>query len=321
MVVVGEATGLAWRLVTRRVPCEVRRVPWVYASLRGTKVLARVDASGAFVAENGRVEIRYKPNDGRKYGARADNLTAVTGQILPDETCSEASAVADAKKAGAAAGGGGAQGDGAATGGATAASGAAAPAKAKRVTRAVKSPKASAADADGGPHEAKDAAGGSEAIHVYADGACSGNPGPAGVGVVVLDPEGRVEISEYIGKGTNNIAELTAILRAFGETAESGKPLVIHTDSSYSIGVLTKGWKAKANQELVAELREVLRGRKGTRLVYVPGHAGVRWNERADSLARAAVESRSSARQVVRAVALRPASSPARPVLPSVPRA
>ena len=267
-------------------------MPWVHAFLRGNKVFARVDAGGAFVAEGGRVEIRYKPNDGRKYGARADNLTVVSGQILPDETCSEASAVADAKKAAAAAGEAGAHGDAAKAPGSAKG---AAPARAKRVAKTkpeVEAPEEPAGEAH--------AAGGSQAIQVYADGACSGNPGPAGIGVVVLGSEGRVEISEYIGKGTNNIAELTAILRALTETAGSGLPLVIHTDSSYSIGVLQKGWKAKANQELVAELREVLRGRRGTRLVYVPGHAGVRWNERADSLARAAVESRSSARHVVR---------------------
>lgn len=294
-------------------------------------MFARVDAGGAFVVENGRVEIRYKPNDGRKYGARPDNLTVVSGQILPDETCSEASAVPDAKKTGATASGMpdvkktganastdpdakkvGANASTTTEGDPPKAAAAAKGAASTRVRRGSKS-----ASSKGGAHtethgeeahekeahgkEAGAEASGTQPIHVYADGACSGNPGPAGIGVVVLDSESRVEISEYIGKGTNNIAELTAILRALMETAESERPLVIHTDSSYSIGVLQKGWKAKANQELVAELREVLRHRRGTRLVYVPGHAGVKWNERADSLARAAVESRSSARQVVRA--------------------
>lgn len=260
-------------------------MPWVQAVLRGTKVYARVDAGGSFVSENGRVEIRYKPNDGRRYGARADNLVAVSGEILPDETCGAASAV-DAK-------GGGTAGEGAA----------------KTAKRAARSTKAAGAREAGHDHDGHDDGahhdgahhGGKAPIHVYADGACSGNPGPAGLGVVVLDSESRVEVSEYIGQGTNNIAELTAILRALGETADSDRPLVIHTDSSYSIGVLQKGWKAKANQELVAELREVLKGRKGVKLVYVPGHAGVKWNERADALAREAVSTRRSARKVVRA--------------------
>lgn len=263
-------------------------MPWVQAFLRGTKVYARVDAGGSFVSENGRVEIRYKPNDGRRYGARADNLNVVSGELLPDETCGTASAV-DGKSAGAA---GGAAGTSPPT---------AAKATRARGTKAAAKAAEGEDGAAGADHAATAHAGHAGAIHVYADGACSGNPGPAGLGVVVLDSESRVELSEYIGQGTNNIAELMAILRALGETADSERPLVIHTDSSYSIGVLQKGWKAKANQELIAELREVLKRRRGVKLVYVPGHAGVRWNERADSLARAAVASRKSTRHVVRA--------------------
>jgi len=267
-------------------------VPWVHAFLRGSKVYARADERGALLVEGGRVEVRYKANDGRKYGARADNLTVVNGELLPDDTCGPASTVADAKAAKAAAAKSATPGDGEASAGASNTKSTARGTAKRAAKSATHSPAASA--------DQEHAASPTGAIHVYADGACSGNPGPAGLGVVVLDSEGRVELSEYIGQGTNNIAELTAILRALGETAASGRPLVIHTDSSYSIGVLTKGWKAKANQELIAELREVLAGRRGTRLVYVPGHAGVAWNERADSLARAAVMSRKSTRHVVR---------------------
>lgn len=260
----------------------LRAVPWVHAFLRGAKVFARVDEGGALVAEGGRVEIRYKPNDGRKYGARADNLTIVDGRVLPEETCGAASSVADAKSAKPATDGEKTAGD------------ASAPVAAKPAAKRASKPKAAPAAEDPLPTDGA-------IIHVYADGACSGNPGPAGLGVVILDTESRVELSEYIGQGTNNIAELTAILRALGETTDSERPMVIHTDSSYSIGVLQKGWKAKANQELIAELRDVLKGRRGVRIVYVPGHAGVKWNERADSLARAAVASRKTTRHVVRA--------------------
>ena len=55
-----------------------------------------------------------------------------------------------------------------------------------------------------------------------------------------------------------------------------------------AIGVLTKGWKAKVNQELIARTRKVLAGR-ALSVLYVPGHAGVAMNERADELAREAV--------------------------------
>ena len=65
--------------------------------------------------------------------------------------------------------------------------------------------------------------------------------------------------------------------------------------------MLSKGWKAKANVELVAEVKKALKRLPGVRLLYVPGHAGVAGNERADALARAAVTARrSSGWQVVK---------------------
>ena len=50
-----------------------------------------------------------------------------------------------------------------------------------------------------------------KAIRIYTDGACSGNPGPAGIGVVMQYGQHRKEISRYVGTATNNIAELEAI--------------------------------------------------------------------------------------------------------------
>jgi ribonuclease HI len=129
-----------------------------------------------------------------------------------------------------------------------------------------------------------------DAWTVYADGACSGNPGPAGLGIVLVAPGGKIaEGFEYLGTATNNIAELTAILRA-AQYLPAAATAVLHTDSQYSIGVLTKGWKAKANKELIADVKEALKDRPTWRIVYVPGHAGVPLNERADELAREAVK-------------------------------
>lgn len=243
-------------------------MPWVRAILRGQKIYARADASGALVADSGRVEIRYKPNDGRRYEARAGNLEIVDATPLPDSACGDAAAVEKVEK-----------------------SDTAAPAASARPGGGARITKAQAIAA--GPPRAPDGA-----IIVYCDGACSGNPGPAGLGVVVVDAERRVELSEYLGLHTNNIAELTAVLRALGEIPE-GRPAMIYTDSQYSIGVLQKGWKAKANVELVARLRQVLKTRPAVTLAYVPGHSGVPLNERADRLAREAVEGRKSGREEI----------------------
>ena len=145
------------------------------------------------------------------------------------------------------------------------------------------------ASGDGAAGDAGAPAG--DPIVVYTDGACHGTPGPMGIGVVILDRTERREISEYLGEGTNNIAELTAILRALEAIpdGERTRPVLVHSDSAYALGLLGKGWKAKKNVELVEELRRAARGFPRLKLVKVAGHAGIPENERCDQLANAAV--------------------------------
>jgi len=249
-------------------------MPWVRASLRGQIVFARATESGALVTTGGRVEVRYKPHDGRAYQAAERNLKRVEGEgVLPDDTCGPAEAAKP-------------KNNGATEGASESTSGRNESAAASRT----RTPGASTAATATSPEDIAK----SGAWVVYADGACSGNPGPAGLGIVVMAPDGTSrEGYEYLGIGTNNIAELTGILRAT-QLVPQGVPAVVHTDSKYSIGVLTKGWKAKANQDLIATIKTELRKRGGWKIVYVPGHAGVALNERADALAREAVRSRRS---------------------------
>lgn len=121
----------------------------------------------------------------------------------------------------------------------------------------------------------------------FTDGACHGNPGPAGSGALIRFPDGREwRAAKSLGQATNNIAELTAIGLALDLIDEGAPdaPAVLWTDSSYAIGVLSKGWKAKANTELVAELRRRL-AERSVQLRWVKGHAGTEGNEAADELA------------------------------------
>jgi ribonuclease HI len=217
-------------------------MPWVEAILRGQTVLARANAAGQLHVEGGRVEVRYKPNDGRAYRAAATNLTPkLGGKVFPDETCAPVEA---------------------------------APTSSGRFKTAKSLVGAPAVTAQ---------------WVAYTDGACSGNPGPAGSGMVVIAPGGAIhEGFEYLGHATNNVAELTAVLRGAECIPRDAVSAAVLTDSKYAIGVLTKGWKAKVNQELILRAREVLAGR-AIRVLYVPGHAGVPMNERADELAREAV--------------------------------
>ena len=62
-----------------------------------------------------------------------------------------------------------------------------------------------------------------DAIVIYTDGACSGNPGPMGIGIVVLDGDDRREVGAYLGEGTNNIAELTE-----ADDLERGANVLLH---------------------------------------------------------------------------------------------
>lgn len=134
-------------------------------------------------------------------------------------------------------------------------------------------------------------------IVIHTDGACSGNPGPAGIGVYLERPEETIEISEYIGSGTNNIAELSAILRALQtlrEEEDRDRSIHLYTDSGWSLGVLIGGWKAKTNLELIGEIQEELRKYPKLELLKVRGHAGQDGNEEADSLATMAVRRETS---------------------------
>lgn len=129
-----------------------------------------------------------------------------------------------------------------------------------------------------------------DTIHVWTDGACQGNPGPCGVGVVVIDGKTRKEHGEYLGHGTNNIAELTAVLRGLDLVGDTKRPVRVYSDSSYSIGVLSLGWKPKVNQELIAEIKDRIASFRELKFVKVKGHSGIAENERCDQLATGAIK-------------------------------
>ncbi len=128
-------------------------------------------------------------------------------------------------------------------------------------------------------------------ILAFTDGACSGNPGPAGIGIVLVCAEHRKEISEYIGEATSNIAELQAVVRALSSIKDRTRRVILHSDSRYTIGSLTQNWKARVNKELIAHARELAAAFGDLHFEWVPGHSGVAENERCDELARAAIRS------------------------------
>jgi ribonuclease HI len=130
---------------------------------------------------------------------------------------------------------------------------------------------------------------GGRVVHIHTDGASSGNPGPAGIGVVLQYGPQRKEISEYIGEGTNNIAELRAIQRGLAAVKNRRLPVRVYTDSGYAYGVLALNWKPKKNTDLIAAIRRCMAEFEDLKLFKVRGHQGVEENERADELATSAI--------------------------------
>ena len=143
-------------------------------------------------------------------------------------------------------------------------------------------------------------------LKAFTDGACSGNPGPGGWGVVLQAINaGEIvkerELSGGAGETTNNQMELMAAISAL-ETLERASSITVVTDSSYvKDGVSTwihgwkrNGWKTAAkkpvkNVELWQRL-DVAQARHNVTWEWVKGHAGHPENERADALARAGME-------------------------------
>jgi len=139
------------------------------------------------------------------------------------------------------------------------------------------------------PEAVADDSGAGRVVHVYTDGASSGNPGPSGIGVVLTYGRQRKEISEYIGEATNNIAELMAIQKGLASVKNKRLPVRVYTDSTYAHGVLALNWKPKKNLDLVTAIRRSMSAFARLKLVKVPGHQGVAENERADELATSAI--------------------------------
>lgn len=242
-------------------------MPWRPASFRGKKVWVEVDHLGKLMAEGGRVPMRYSDKAGVKiYRAGVANLKVeARGTVdLPPGI----SADAGGGKGGRSKGGSGFGSAGKRT-------------EAQAAAAAV--------------HGRKLVEGFSRhAAIAFTDGACSGNPGPCGAGAVLRLPDGtRSETYSALGRGTNNVGELAAIglaLDLLEQTAHADDaPLEILTDSKYSHGVLSLGWKAKKNTELIVGLRKRLALRRH-RIHWIAGHVGIDDNERADALARKGVE-------------------------------
>jgi ribonuclease HI len=140
-------------------------------------------------------------------------------------------------------------------------------------------------------------------VELYADGACSGNPGPGGYGVILRYGDKSLELSGFFPHTTNNRMELTGVIEGLRRLKRPCRVKVI-TDSSYVVKGMTewvKGWirkkwlnaqkKPVMNRDLWEEILR-LSTPHTIEWVWVAGHSGHRENERCDELAREAIRTR-----------------------------
>ncbi|MCG0274739.1 MAG: ribonuclease HI family protein [Thermosediminibacteraceae bacterium] len=130
-----------------------------------------------------------------------------------------------------------------------------------------------------------------EKLRVFIDGASRGNPGDAGIGIVMLDEKGNVlkEVSDYIGQTTNNIAEYTALVTALKEALEMGcEEIEVFSDSELMVKqingeyqIKNEGIKRLYNQvtQLVQEFKK-----------FSINHIKREQNKRADELANEGID-------------------------------
>jgi ribonuclease HI len=140
-----------------------------------------------------------------------------------------------------------------------------------------------------------------EAVTIYTDGACSGNPGPGGWAAILTARGKTKELYGGVPETTNNRMELTAAIRGL-EALKRPVTVALHTDSQYVRQGITEwlprwkrnGWKTAAkepvkNADLWQELDHLAQIHRVS-WHWVKGHAGHAENERADALARKGCE-------------------------------
>ena len=138
-------------------------------------------------------------------------------------------------------------------------------------------------------------------VEIYTDGACSGNPGPGGIGVVMLHGAHRREISGGYVHTTNNRMEILAAIVGL-EALKEDCAVRLYSDSRYLVDAIEKGWvvrwrangwmrnkkDAAVNVDLWLRLLPLLERHK-VEFIWVRGHADNKENNRCDELARAAI--------------------------------
>lgn len=125
---------------------------------------------------------------------------------------------------------------------------------------------------------------------VHLDGASRGNPGPAGIGIIISDEKGKIisQINEYIGETTNNVAEYTALIHALkGVKKYKVKQVKFCLDSELLVNQINGSYRTKSKNlfNLLQEVRKLSRNFSQVEFQYIPREE----NKLADKLANKAI--------------------------------
>ncbi len=133
-------------------------------------------------------------------------------------------------------------------------------------------------------------------VIIHTDGGARGNPGPAGIGVVIADEEGNIlkEVSEYIGETTNNQAEYKALIAGLEQAQELGATEVaIFMDSELIVKQVKQEYKVK-NADLAPLFVQVWNALQSFK-AYTITHVERAKNKRADALVNEALDKKTAA--------------------------
>ena len=139
-------------------------------------------------------------------------------------------------------------------------------------------------------------------VIIYTDGACSGNPGPGGYGVVLCYQKQQKQLAQGFRLTTNNRMEIMAAIAGL-DALKSSCRVKLYSDSKYLVDAMNQGWVMRwqangwkrnkkeqaSNIDLWKRLLPLCR-RHNVEYIWLKGHAGHQWNECCDQLARQALD-------------------------------
>lgn len=132
-------------------------------------------------------------------------------------------------------------------------------------------------------------------IEIFTDGACSGNPGKGGFGIILKYQDKEKEVTQGFRRTTNNRMELLSVIVALQHLKTKDIPITIYSDSQYVVKAIEEKWLdnwikgnfkgGKKNRDLWIKYYQLSQEFKKIKFIWIKGHANNPYNNRCDILA------------------------------------